>query len=161
MTTQIYHVLSNLNHNGDIHLKGDVFESDFAFDELVAEKVLEVIDATTVAEAKDILTTRGEKVNEEVQAEEKKPENQWEAKKDPIPGEETASADQAPTPVFKKYTVLLDKGVSTPDGVLHAQGEVVELDSNRTQVQTALEKGFIEEVKDTAPALPEDAGANL
>lgn len=87
MNTILY-VLSNLKHNGDVHVAGSFIEATEAdlkaLESLIADKVLRVMEgAKTTAEAADIIASEKSAAEAAASASiEKAPEDTWGPKKD-------------------------------------------------------------------------------
>lgn len=95
----IFKVKSNLTHNGDRYEAGNLIEGDdAAFQPLVADGVLEVVEgAATAEEAKDIIAAQESEEAAKPAAEpEAKPADTWGAQPDPVtPAEGAETAPDA------------------------------------------------------------------
>lgn len=81
----IFHVVSNLNHNGTIHKKGSFFEGEVSeFESVISIGVLKVVEgAKDLEHAAKIIAEEATK-QEVASAEVKEPQNTWGPKPDPI-----------------------------------------------------------------------------
>lgn len=95
----IFQALSNLNHDGNVYIKGSVFEAEgVQFEQLVKEKVLKIVEgARDLAHAAEIVASQIEAEIAATEQAEKKPENTWEAKPDPKPEDANKPADTTQT----------------------------------------------------------------
>lgn len=100
----IFHVLSNLNHSGDIYKKGEFMEADLdTFKHLVTDGVLRVVEgAKTIKEASKIIEREQVKA-EEIRSAVVAPRNTWGPQKDEeeVPEKEDVIDDIPPGEVGK------------------------------------------------------------
>lgn len=84
--SNIFQVLSNLNHNGERMAAGTFFEGEYGeFAVLVNDKVVRCFEeGVTIAEAREIVESEAQE-NEDESSEAVKPKNTWEAQPDVQP----------------------------------------------------------------------------
>ena len=136
---KIYKVLSNLNHNGTSHAKGEYIDGEFAGSEaLVLDGVLKLIEgATTIEEAKEI---EAEASEQEAPAEEEvAPQDTWGPTKD----EEQLDKD---IDNLVNDTKLEDEVYTGPMEFYKVVGEVHPLNEDGSPKDEVLEVGSIHEL---------------